>query len=288
MDQQPPQQPLPPYQPDQPQQQSPFTLPSGVPTTPPVMAPPPPARKRNILLIVLGILGGLLVLCVVGGAALAFIGNTPQAQEAARQRSTAQAATAEALKDSDAALLASADSVFDEKFSSAPDGLNLEPGEGTAAKVEGGTYVATLEKGGYRSVYSKSELTNFISEVDCKAVSGGDNGRCGIVFAVKEQGEDKDNDEYYFYVGGNEYGMSTTIDGDDTGFLHSNDAVKSDGTNHLKVIRVDGEARLYVNDTLVDTIKDDKLKSGGVGFAVSAPGGDAEVSVDNWQVWELP
>ena len=280
MDQQPPQQPLPPYQPNQQQQQSPFTLPSGVPNTP-VMAPPPPARRGNTLLIVAGVLGGLLLLCVVGVAALAFIGSRSGASTAGQQ------ATSTAQQSADAALLAKADSLFDEDFSSTPTGLDLKPGEGTSAKVDGGAYVATLEKGGYRSVYSKSGLTNFISEIDCKAVSGGDNGRCGIVFAVTEKGEGKDNDEYYFFVSGSEYGLSTTVDGSESSFSHSNDAVKSDGTNHLKVVRVDGEARLYVNDTIVDTVKDDKLKSGGVGFAASAPGGNAEVSVDNWKVWKL-
>lgn len=285
MDQQPPQQPqqpqqpLPPYQPNQPQ--SPFTIPSGVPT-----APPP--RKRNTLLIVLGVLGGLLLLCIIGSVALVAIGSSPQAQQASNDRKTAEAATAVALEDSDVALLAKADSIFDEEFASTPDGLDLTPGEGTSAKVEDGAYIATLEEGGYRSVYSKREMTDFISEVDCKVVDGGDNGRCGIVFAVNEKGEDKDNDEYFFFVSGNEFGMSTTFEGSDTSYSRSNDAVKTEGTNRLKVIRVDGEARLYVNDKLVDTVKDDKLPSGGVGFAVSAAGGDAELSVDNWKVWKLP
>jgi hypothetical protein len=286
MDQQPPQQqPLPPYQPDQ-QQQSPFSLPQGVPTAP-VMAPPQPARKRNTLLIVLGVIGGLLALCVVGFIGLAILGSTPQAQQASTDRKTAEALPTTAA-DADAALLEKAVTVFDEEFSSAPDGLDLTPGEGTSAKVEKGVYVATLEEGGYRSVYSKREITDFISELECEALSGDDNGRCGIVYAVNEKGEDKDNDEYYFFVSGDEYGVSTTIEGDESSFSNAHDAVKSEGVNHLKVIRVGGEARLFVNDTLVDTVKDDKLKSGGVGFAVSAPGGDAEVSVDNWKVWRLP
>jgi hypothetical protein len=220
--------------------------------------------------------------------ALVAIGTSPAAQQAGKEKQTAEAATTVAERQDADALEKKATQVFDEKFDNNDSGVSVEPSDGTKATIEGGVYKATLDDGGFRSVYSKRELQDFIVEVECKTLVGGDSGECGVVFNVKEIDGQKDNDENYFYVKGGKYGVYTSIGGKTSGLNteKSHEAIKSGDTNIVKLVHIDGEARLYVNDVLIEKIPDAdlKLKGGGVGFAVSASGGDAVVQVDNWKL----
>jgi hypothetical protein len=53
-------------------------------------------------------------------------------------------------------------------------------------------------------------------------------------------------------------------------------------TNRLKAILIGDTIKLYVNDTLLETIRDDRVSAGSVGFMVSSfPEGEVHVSFDN-------
>ena len=53
-------------------------------------------------------------------------------------------------------------------------------------------------------------------------------------------------------------------------------------TNRLKVVAIGNTIELYVNDQLLDTVQDDLLSQGSVGFLVSSSfEGGVQVSFDN-------
>lgn len=267
------------------QQPSPYQLPPQYPGYNPVPQP----RKRTWLWITLGAIGGLAMLCVLGVAALFIIGNSPAAQQAANEKATAVAATSVALSGEEQGLLDSSKEIFNESFDNNDAGFDASPSDGSTVAIGDGVYQATFSDTAYRSVYSQRELDSFISEVDCKVVSG--DGSCGIIFGVHEIDGKTDNDEIFFFVSGNSYGVRTRVDGSDTSKKFSNSAIKdSEGAvNHLRVVRVDDEARLYINDQLIDRIQvtDEKLKSGSVGFSVGSNDTKAVVEVDNWKVYQI-
>ncbi|NJN18936.1 MAG: hypothetical protein HC822_23105 [Oscillochloris sp.] len=152
-----------------------------------------------------------------------------------------------------------------------------------------GTYQATLSELSFRSVFLDEPLGDLAAEVDCVTLEGGSDASCGIIFGVNETGDPNENDQHFFFVKGNQYGMQTTEGGNDSSWAKSHRAVNgtAGSTNLLRVIRQGSEVRLYVNDILVDRFELSGLASGGVGFATSADENNAVVRIDNFRIWDL-
>lgn len=261
--------------------------PAGFTLPPADLSAPPPAKKRGMpvwLIIVLAIVGLLLLGCLAIGA----LGAGLVLQSA---NPTAQAATAEASQmqlTADEELIVNGELLVEEPFDSA-DSIDVSPGDGSTATVEGGMYEASLTEQSFRSVYLNEPLTDFASEVECTVVSGGSEGACGIIFGVNETDDPNNNDQHFFFVSGGNYGMQTVNGGSNSSWSRSNGAVKSaEGEiNLLRVLRQGSEVRLYVNDTLVDRFELTDLPEGGVGFAVRADEGDATLRLDNFRIWSI-
>lgn len=133
-------------------------------------------------------------------------------------------------------------------------------------------------------------FTDFTAEVDATQVDGTDQNMYGIMLRVFGY----DLDYYVFGISGN--GMYTLIydhlrnDRAMTRIVdwkHSTAIRQGQATNHLKAVLIGETIELYVNDTLLETVRDDRISAGSVGFVVSgSPEGGVHVSFDNLVVTE--
>jgi hypothetical protein len=66
--------------------------------------------------------------------------------------------------------------------------------------------------------------------------------------------------------------------------------IKPGAPNRLRVIKRGDEIRLYLNDTLLDTLSDATYPTGKVGVSTNSyiESGPAEIWFDNFSVWQLP
>ena len=133
-------------------------------------------------------------------------------------------------------------------------------------------------------------FTDFVVEVDTTQVGGTDQNLYGLMLRVFGS----DLDFYLFGISGN--GMYTLIYDHlrNTGAMTrivdwkpSTAIKKGQATNHLKAVLVGNTIELYANDTLLETVQDDRISAGSVGFVVSgSPEGGVHVSFDNLVVTE--
>ena len=96
-------------------------------------------------------------------------------------------------------------------------------------------------------------------------------------------------DYYYFGISGEgSYTLvydNLDIDEPTTKLIHwkRSSAIKTGAnTNHIKVIAIANKIELYVNDQLLETIQDDRVSSGTIGFIVSTSDeGGSHIKFDN-------
>jgi hypothetical protein len=133
-------------------------------------------------------------------------------------------------------------------------------------------------------------FTDFVAEVDATQVDGADQNLYGLMLRMFGT----DLDFYIFGISGN--GMYTLIydhlrnEGAMTRIVDwkPSTAIKQgQATNHLKAVLVGNTIELYANGTLLETVQDDLISAGSVGFvASSSPDGGVHVSFDNLVVTE--
>ena len=133
-------------------------------------------------------------------------------------------------------------------------------------------------------------FTDFVVEVDATQVDGADKNLYGLMLRVFGT----DLDFYLFGISGD--GMYTLIydhlrkEGAATRIVDwkPSTAIKQgQATNHLKAVLVGNTIELYANGTLLETVQDDRISAGSVGFvASSSPDGPLHVSFDNLVVSE--
>jgi hypothetical protein len=128
-------------------------------------------------------------------------------------------------------------------------------------------------------------FTDFAAEVDVMQVDGADQSLYGLMLRMFGY----DLDFYLFGISGN--GMYTLIydrlDKDVPAvriidWKPSTAIKRGQATNHLKAVLVGNTIELYANDTLLETIQDERISAGSVGFVVSSSSeGGVHISFDN-------
>lgn len=132
------------------------------------------------------------------------------------------------------------------------------------------------------------EFTNFIAEVDCAVVKGERDGGCGLIFAHNaNQGFyefELYNDYYRLSLYQEAHAPSILLEGTPS------DVFKSKEFNRMRVVRMNNEIRLFVNDTLLAKTKDSTFPSGKIGIATLSyrEAGGVQVQIDNFGLWRLP
>lgn len=154
--------------------------------------------------------------------------------------------------------------------------------------IEDGVFKVQWDTGGFSyELYQVREFTNFIAQVDCVVVKGEGDGSCGIVF-----GQKPDKGQYEFEVFNDYYRLNLNIDGEWQTLVEGDPAgvVKPNETNRLRVVRINNEARLYINDQMVASDVDKAFPSGRIGVSTNSyrDEGGVEVWFDNFTIWELP
>jgi hypothetical protein len=137
-------------------------------------------------------------------------------------------------------------------------------------------------------LYQVSDLTNFVTEVDCLIVQGGPDGSCGLIFGQRpDEGffEFEVFEDYYrvtLYQFGGE--PLTLIEGDPTGIITPGE------TFRLQIIRRDSEIRAAINNILVGTANNDTFPTGKIGISTNSylDEGGVEIWFDNFTIWQLP
>lgn len=224
-----------------------------------------------------GIMPVWVALAVAGAAILACAGPSPEDL----------AATASVLESEEAALRATGTEYANETFEDPNAGIPVGTDQGVTTAVANGVYSVSFSGGGYGNIYLQDTLTNFIAEVDCTTVSGGGDAQCGIIFNLDPVGLE---DRYFFYVSDGSYGFASAQGSSTSNSSLSNAAINATGTNRLRVIVNGGQAKLIVNDTLVDTKDVTAIPSGLVGIEGRSnnDSGGVEVTMDNFVVIQLP
>jgi hypothetical protein len=220
---------------------------------------------------------------------------TAAAQVAADEQATAAAqvgqatAIAQATAET-AALFANARQVFFDEF--VDNRNNWFTGQWSDQEtdvIEGGVFkVLWSGAGASFELYEVRGLNNFIAQVDCVVAKGDADGSCGIIFAqTPDVGLYKFevfNDYYRLSVFQQDQDTKVLLDGDPAGIVNPNN------TNRLKVVRINNQAFLYLNDQLLDTNTDTTFSAGKVGVSTNSylDNGSVEVWFDNFALWELP
>lgn len=132
------------------------------------------------------------------------------------------------------------------------------------------------------------EFTNFIAEVDCAIVKGGRDGGCGLIFAHTAH-----HGFYEFELYTDYYRLSLYQETHDPSILlegNPMDIFKPNGFNRMRVVRINNEIRLFVNDTLLAKGEDTTFPSGKIGIATLShrEAGGVQVEIDNFSLWRLP
>ncbi len=134
----------------------------------------------------------------------------------------------------------------------------------------------------------KDDFTDFILEVDATQVAGPDHNLYGIMLRYNDSAR-----EYYYFAISGDGNYTLVFDNLDaqeptTKLIHwtPSSAIKTGAsTNHIKIVAVGNTFELYVNDQLLDTIHDERISSGTVGFVVAtSEEGGAHIKFDNIMV----
>ncbi len=255
-------------------------------------------KTRNILLILAGLVIGLACVCIVAFLAIGAMGsNDPEVQASLQATRTAEALAAAASTQSAAAtptLPTGANLIVDETFDANNLGLNLYEDPTVQTSLQDGVYQAHFGNWGTEITPIERTLTNFIAELDCRPF--GTKSMCGIAFGIQPAPTDNALIPSYRVYLGNDYGFdSIPVDAATYSFSNVSFARNSGDWNHLRVDVMDGLAKLYINTQFVDDfeLNEPSLASGDVGILVGLSsdadnGESADLTVDNFKVWELP
>jgi hypothetical protein len=133
----------------------------------------------------------------------------------------------------------------------------------------------------------EEDFTDFVLEVDATQVAGPDHNLYGVMIRYYDATKD-----YCFGVPGDgNYTLvydNLDVDEPTTKLIHwkYSSAIKTGAnTNHIKVVAIGNKIELYVNDEFLETIQDDRVSSGTVGFIVSTSDkGGSHIRFDNVMV----
>ncbi len=257
------------------------TAPVTQPTTPPALSSPTAAQPLAT------VVGGIAV-ATPGGAA--SIAQTAQAGTAQALREIAPTQTAAALAAEAAELFQRSRRIFYDTF---VDNRNAwYTGvfqEIELDLIEDGVFkVLWSGRGTSYEVYELSSFTSFIAEVDCRIARGGGDGSCGLIFGQRQ------NVGFYkfeFFI--DYYRLSVIAADRDPVLLAEGDPrqiTQIGDFNRLRVIREGDRIRLFVNDTLLNDLRDDTYPSGRIGVSTTCyrEEGGVEIHFDNFGIWTLP
>jgi hypothetical protein len=188
--------------------------------------------------------------------------------------------------------LASRQLIFDETFESDTSVLDVD-----SASIKNGAYQTEIIHPGVFHVIPNGggkTLTDFIAEVECTVFSA--LGQCGIAFTVQYDQDGKLAGFYAVYLTAEGYGFrSDPLEGFQTGSIKTSSTVKPGAVNLLRIVRINDEAQIYINDQEVDRIEltAPSLETGEIGLYVGlAPDANptefASITADNVRVWEIP
>jgi hypothetical protein len=156
--------------------------------------------------------------------------------------------------------------------------------------IENGVFrVLRDTKGSSFELYQPRSFNNFVAEVDCLVVSGGNNASCGLVY-----GEQENVGRFSFEVFNDYYRLSINQGGEWTVLLEGNPSgiVQPDAWNRLRVVRRGNDVRLYINDQFLQSAVDDRFPTGRIGVETSSyqqeGEGQFELQFDNFTIWQLP
>jgi hypothetical protein len=224
------------------------------------------------------------------GAVIFFetYGQSPEIQDRVQATQTAEAAQAM----TEPTRLASRQLIFDETFESAAAVFDVD-----ASSIKNGAYQTEIRHAGVFHVLpngSAKPLTDFIAEVECTVF--GSLGQCGIAFGAQYGPDGKLTGFYAVYLTGDGYGFrGDPPEGFQTGSTKTSSAVKSGAVNLLRIVRINDEARVYINDQEIDRIQltAPSLGTGEIGLYVglapdASPTEFASITADNVRVWEIP
>jgi hypothetical protein len=156
-------------------------------------------------------------------------------------------------------------------------------------RIEGEVFKVIWDKRGTSyELYDVRSLTSFIAEVDCVIYQGERDGSCGLVF-----GHNSDAGFYKFEVFNDYYRLFVIkaateprllLEGDPQGIGMPNNA------NRLRVIRQGEFIRIYLNQTLLNSVADSTFLSGKLGVSTNSyrDGPGVEIWFDNFTIWALP
>lgn len=254
-------------------------------------------KTRNILLAIIGLVLGLTCVCVIGFLALGAISSEDPAVQASLQATrTAEALAAVASTQAAAVtptLPAGATLIVDEAFDANNLNLNLYEESTVQTSLKDGTYQAHFGTWGSEITPIGKTLTNFIAELDCKPF--GTKSICGIAFGIQPHEGNQLIPSYRIYLA-SDYGFdSIPVDAATYSFSNVSFARNSGDWNHIRVEVMNGVAKLYINKQFVDDfeLNEPSLASGDVGILVGLAadadnGQSADLTVDNFKIWELP
>jgi hypothetical protein len=252
-------------------------------------------KLRNGLII-----GGVIVVlacaCLVIFLAIgALASNDPTYEANRRLTQTAEAAVSAASTQAAIPTLpADAVLLVDETFDSNTLGLNLYEDTSIQTSLQDGVYQSHFGRSGNEITPIGANLSNFIAELDCKPF--GEHSICGVVFGLQPQQADLVSPSYRIYIGGGNYGFNVLpVGGGGNSFSNTTFVLNAGDWNHLRVEALNRVAKLYVNNQFVDDfdLNEPSLASGDVGLVVGlsseAENGDsADLTVDNFKVWQMP
>jgi hypothetical protein len=248
---------------------------------------------RRTLFIILSIFGVLALVCI--GAVMFFetYGQSADVQARVQATQTAEAAQADvntAQAVAEPTRLAASLLFLEETFESSTPVLDVD-----SASLRNGAYQTEIRYAGAFYVLSSGKpLTDFIAEVDCTVFSS--LGQCGVAFGAQYGQDGKLAGFYAVYLTGDGYGFrSDPLEGSQNGFNKTSSAVKPGAVNILRVVRINNEARVYVDDQEIDRIELEapSLQTGKIGLFIGlAPEAAAtdftSITADNFRVWEVP
>lgn len=224
-----------------------------------------------------------------GGVAGGAIGG---GAAGASQAQTAEAAAAQALEATAeiGQLFSGASEVFKDEFVDNRNAWFVGVWEEIETdKIEDGVFkVIWAGNGSSYELYELRDLTNFIAEVDCKVLTGGADGSCGLVF-----GQKPDVGFYKFELFEDYYRLfRVQAEGDPPILAEGNPEglVRPADWNRLRVVKQGDRMRVFLNETLVADVSDPTFPTGKVGVSTNSylEGEGVEVHFDNFIIWELP
>lgn len=214
-------------------------------------------------------------------ATAAAAASTAAAGQAQRSTAAAVAATA-----TEAALVEPAKSVFRDTFDDNRNAWFMGRfGDREQNAIISGTFQVLHEAPGSSfELYQNRSFASFIADVDCAVLSEA-KGSCGIVFGAQKgvRWSFELFSDYYRLTLYEGEGGNVLLEGDPSALTKRGD------WNALRVLRRNGQIRLYVNGSFLHALDDTRLAEGYVGVETGAyqeaGSGAVDVRLDNFTLW---